>query len=107
MVSLRTLTPGVFARKDSVDAFVRRLVCLDIPARNMALVRALTGLRQQVLSHVRVPVNASCLALPAAGTYLVTLRGFADSTYLDKSDVTDRIINVIKNFDNIKNPEKV
>ncbi len=73
----------------------------------MALARAFAGLRQQVLSHVRIPINPVFITAPAGASCIGALRSFADSTYLDKKEVTDRILNVIKNFDNIKNPEKV
>lgn len=73
----------------------------------MSLVRAFASLRQQLLSHIQIPLNPAHLAAPAVGTWHGGLRRFADSTYLDKGQVTDRILNVIKNFDSIKNPEKV
>lgn len=73
----------------------------------MALARAFAGLRQQVLSHVRIPVNPVFAAAATGAGCIGAIRRFADSTYLDKKEVTERILNVIKNFDNIKNPEKV
>jgi hypothetical protein len=73
----------------------------------MALARAFASFRQKVVSHVRIPVNPALLVAPVAGSCLGALRSFADSTYLDKQEVTDRILFIIKNFDNVKNPEKV
>lgn len=70
----------------------------------MALQGALQSLRSGVLSRISIPVN-SLQAFGGAGS-LTLLRGFAESTYLDKNIVTDRVLNVVKNFDKV-NPSKV
>ncbi len=70
----------------------------------MALQGALQTLRSGVLSRISIPVN-SLQAVGGAGG-LSLLRGFAESTYIDKNVVTDRIINVVKNFDKV-DPAKV
>ena len=71
---------------------------------NMALQGALQSLRSGVLSRISIPVN-SLQAVGGAGG-LTLLRSFAESTYIDKNVVTDRIINVVKNFDKV-DPAKV
>ncbi len=59
---------------------------------------ALLGyLRQSVLATLRVP--AVPLAAPASFQFW---RGFADASYLDKKDVTDRVISVVKNFEKVE-----
>ena len=70
----------------------------------MALQGALQSLRSGVLCRVSVPVN-SLQAVGGAGG-LTLFRGFSDSTYIDKNVVTDRIVNVVKNFDKV-DPAKV
>jgi len=70
----------------------------------MALQGALQSLRSGVLSRISIPVN-SLQAVGGAGG-LTLLRGFAESTYIDKNVVTDRVINVVKNFDKV-DPAKV
>mmetsp|Transcript_43385 Transcript_43385/g.52503 ORF Transcript_43385/g.52503 Transcript_43385/m.52503 type:complete len:126 (-) Transcript_43385:391-768(-) len=57
-------------------------------------------LRSAVLSHVRVPVIAAAQA--------PFMRSFAADagTYLDKKEVTERIVEVIKNFEKV-DPSKV
>ncbi|EFN58407.1 hypothetical protein CHLNCDRAFT_59568 [Chlorella variabilis] len=64
----------------------------------MALLRSL---RQAVLATVRVPANplAQQAAAPAS---LQFWRGFGDASYLDKKDVTDRVLGVVKNFEKVE-----
>lgn len=69
----------------------------------MALQGALHSLRSGVLSRINIPVIGQ--AVGGAGG-LTLLRGFAESTYIDKNVVTDRIVNVVKNFDKV-DPSKV
>ncbi|CAK0754769.1 hypothetical protein CVIRNUC_002323 [Coccomyxa viridis] len=70
----------------------------------MALQGALQSVRSGVLSRISIPVN-NLQAIDRAGA-ITFLRGFAESTYIDKNVVTDRIINVVKNFDKV-DPAKV
>mmetsp|Transcript_115 Transcript_115/g.405 ORF Transcript_115/g.405 Transcript_115/m.405 type:complete len:130 (-) Transcript_115:248-637(-) len=65
-------------------------------------------LRSAVLSHLRVPVSglaASTTQAAGASLSIFGVRGFADAG-LDKAEVTDRIINVVKNFEKV-DPAKV
>ena len=66
----------------------------------MALARGLADLRATILSRLRIPaqVHLQSVGAPVA---LSLCRGFADSTYLDKNEVTERILNVVKNFDKV------
>lgn len=69
---------------------------------------ALSGLRSAVLSKLRVSVGISSRVQQTAGgaACLTLLRGFAEGTYLDKGQVTERILDVVKNFDKVE-PSKV
>lgn len=62
-------------------------------------------LRSAVLRHVRLPVS-SCSVPEAVGGGLAVfgVRGFAEG--LDKAEVTERILNVVKNFEKV-DPAKV
>ncbi|CAL8466740.1 g6276 [Coccomyxa elongata] len=70
----------------------------------MALLGALQCLRSSLLTRVSIPVNR-VQAVGAAST-LSLVRAFSESTYLDKNVVTDRVLNVVKNFDKV-DPSKV
>jgi NADH dehydrogenase (ubiquinone) 1 alpha/beta subcomplex 1 len=69
---------------------------------------ALSQLRSAVLAKLRLPVGiSSCAQQTVGGTACLTLlRGFAEGTYLDKNQVTERILNVVKHFDKVE-PSKV
>lgn len=71
---------------------------LSLSHAAMALLRSL---RQAVLATVRVPANplAQQAAAPAS---LQFWRGFGDASYLDKKDVTDRVLGVVKNFEKVE-----
>lgn len=88
----------------------------------MALAR---GLREAVLRHARFGPVAASLAAPAlcvggasvavaaagpsssSGSLLArAVRAFGASTYLDKDQVTQRVLGVVKNFDKV-DPAKV
>lgn len=62
----------------------------------MALVqRALSQLRGAVLSRMS-------LGAVAAPVSLAVFRGFAaEASYLDKNEVTDRVLNVVKGFEKV------
>jgi len=70
----------------------------------MALLGALQGLRSSLLTRVRIPVNG--VQVVGAASTLQLMRAFSESTYLDKNVVTDRVLNVVKNFDKV-DPSKV
>ena len=70
----------------------------------MALAQAFASIRSGVIRHAGVPIS-SCQAA-AGGLGCILSRSFAEGTYLNKSEVTDRILNVVKHFDKIE-PGKV
>lgn len=66
----------------------------------MALARALTAVRTGVLSHLRVQASLSATQSQAGPASWQCVRGFA-GTYIDKNEVTERIMNVVKNFEKV------
>lgn len=71
----------------------------------MALGRTLAAVRAGVLAHLRLPVlNLQHQAAPASWQLV---RGFAEGTYLNKDDVTERVLSVVKNFDQKVDQSKV
>ncbi|XP_072976762.1 acyl carrier protein 2, mitochondrial-like [Typha angustifolia] len=67
--------------------------------------------RSALLKHIRIPVGspASAPALFSGGKLLLFQRGFSEEvkgTFLDKDEVRDRIITVVKNFHKVE-PAKV
>jgi hypothetical protein len=74
----------------------------------MALVGALSSLRASVLRHISVPAQ-SAAAQQSVGEAcsLIFRRGFAEGTYLDKSQVTDRVLEVTKSFGSKVDASKV
>ncbi|EPS67124.1 acyl carrier protein [Genlisea aurea] len=67
--------------------------------------------RKILLNHLRVTVNPSLqYSRPTArGLSLIISRRFSDEvrgTFLDKSEVTDRVLGVVKNFQKV-DPSKV
>ena len=61
-------------------------------------------LRQAILKHVRIPVQQT--SNPAAAALSSFWRGFAGGGYLDKDEVTERVLNVAKHFEKV-DPAKV
>ena len=59
------------------------------------LQRTFNAVRQGVLAHLRHEANV------AAPISLQSWRGFADASYLDKNEVTDRVLNVVKHFEKV------
>jgi len=57
-------------------------------------------LRRAVLQHVRIPVQQTS-SNPAAAAVSSFWRGFAGGGYLDKTEVTDRVLHVTKHFEKI------
>ena len=66
----------------------------------MALAQALGTVRRGVLSHIRLQANFAATQYQAGPAAWQCVRGFA-GTYLDKSEVTERILNVVKNFEKV------
>ena len=66
----------------------------------MSLARALTSVRTGILSHLRVPASFTATQHQAGPASWQCVRGFA-GTYLDKNEVTERILNVVKNFEKV------
>jgi hypothetical protein len=62
-------------------------------------------LRQAVLKHVRIPLQQTSTN-PAAAALSSFWRGFAGGGYLDKDEVTERVLHVTKHFEKI-DPAKV
>jgi len=67
-----------------------------------AIQKGIAAVRQGVLANLRLTPQYS---LSYAQTYAPIsssfLRFFADASYLDKNDVTERIMNVVKNFEKV------
>eukprot|EP00890_Picochlorum_soloecismus_P000452 jgi/Picsp_1/1407/NSC_04886-R1_acyl carrier protein len=62
---------------------------------------AVCGSARQQMDSIAVDSNASIGSVIAASKQMV--RFFAgDSSYLDKQQVTDRVLNVVKNFDKVE-----
>lgn len=74
----------------------------------MAVSSAVSALKQGLLRHLRVPLQQQTVfgSAAAAGTSLSLWRGFAGGGYLDKDDVTQRVLEVTKHFEKI-DPAKV
>ena len=70
----------------------------------MALAGALHTFRSSLLARISLPVNR--LQAVGAAASLSLVRGFAESQYLDKDVVTERVLQVVKNFDKV-DPSKV
>ena len=66
----------------------------------MALARALIAVRTSVLNHLRIPASVTATQHQAGPASLQCVRGFA-GTYLDKNEVTERILSVVKNFEKV------
>ncbi|KAL4535698.1 hypothetical protein Ndes2526B_g06585 [Nannochloris sp. 'desiccata'] len=66
------------------------------------LQRTFAAVRQGVLNNVRLTPGIGMQSEAMAPVSLQFLRFFAaDASYLDKKDVTDRVINVVKNFEKV------
>jgi NADH dehydrogenase (ubiquinone) 1 alpha/beta subcomplex 1 len=63
--------------------------------------RVFAAVRQGVLGRVRLQPTWAMGAAAASPLSLQFLRGFADASFLDKKDVTDRVLNVVKNFEKV------
>lgn len=73
----------------------------------MALSSAATAVKQGLLRHLRMPLQQACSSSNVgAGLGLSLWRGFAGGGYLDKDEVTQRVLEVTKHFEKI-NPAKV
>jgi NADH dehydrogenase (ubiquinone) 1 alpha/beta subcomplex 1, acyl-carrier protein len=74
---------------------------------------AMAAARRALLTHLRVPVARPAAAAAAAGTVPVAARRLLSSTteetkgsFLDKGEVADRVVSVVKNFQKVE-PAKV
>jgi NADH dehydrogenase (ubiquinone) 1 alpha/beta subcomplex 1, acyl-carrier protein len=70
---------------------------------------AVAALRNSILRHLRVAVAAPSASSPISAGFIVSRCGFSDEvkgSFLDKGEVTDRIITVVKNFQKV-DPSKV
>jgi NADH dehydrogenase (ubiquinone) 1 alpha/beta subcomplex 1 len=74
----------------------------------MAVSSTVAAVKQGLLRHLRVPIQQQSLfgSAVAPGTSLSLWRGFAGGGYLDKDDVTQRVLEVTKHFEKI-DPAKV
>ncbi len=66
----------------------------------MAMARTLTAVRTGVLSHLRIQASLTATQHQSGPAVWQSVRGFA-GTYLDKNEVTERILNVVKNFEKV------
>lgn len=69
----------------------------------------MAAVRSAVLKHLRVRASLSPLQVPAISISRVFGRFFSEEvkgSFLDKSEVTDRVITVVKNFQKVE-PSKV
>ncbi|KAK9868287.1 hypothetical protein WJX84_004213 [Apatococcus fuscideae] len=69
----------------------------------MVLAGVISSVSRGVLSRIRVPVNlqqSGGQVVAAAGSFSIW-RSFAKGTYLDKGDVTERVLNVVKHFEKV------
>ena len=71
---------------------------------DMALAQVFSTIRSGVISNIRLPVGGFQAASGSLST--VFSRSFAEGTYLNKDDVTERVLSVVKNFDKA-DPAKV
>lgn len=70
----------------------------------MALRQAAQSLRAAVLSRVAIsalPQQQTAAPLGLAAWKVLARRGLADASYLDKAEVTDRVLGVVKGFDKV------
>lgn len=69
----------------------------------MSLSAAAQAVRAAVLRHMRLGVQGQAVpgGLGAAAS-LAFVRGFAGGHYLDKGEVTERVLNVTKHFEKIQ-----
>jgi NADH dehydrogenase (ubiquinone) 1 alpha/beta subcomplex 1 len=74
----------------------------------MAVSSAVSAFKQGLLRHLRLPLQQQSLfgSAVAPGTSLSLWRGFAGGGYLDKDEVTSRVLEVTKHFEKI-DPAKV
>eukprot|EP00879_Flechtneria_rotunda_P001182 GHRR01001329.1.p1 GENE.GHRR01001329.1~~GHRR01001329.1.p1 ORF type:complete len:180 (+),score=42.37 GHRR01001329.1:19-558(+) len=81
--------------------------CTSQGASKMAVSSAVAAVKQGLLRHLRMPLQQACSSNsfgPSVGLSL--WRGFAGGGYLDKDEVTQRVLEVTKHFEKI-DPGKV
>ncbi|GMH35889.1 hypothetical protein BSKO_03757 [Bryopsis sp. KO-2023] len=69
----------------------------------MSLMRGLSAARSAILRRFQVGYNEFPLSTPVS---VGIFRGMAEGTFLDKNDVTDRVLSIVKNFEKVE-PGKV
>ncbi len=62
---------------------------------------ALMGLRNAVLSNIRLGLSNHAQQSLGGVSSLTLLRRFAEGTYLPKDQVTEEVLKILKNFDKI------
>ena len=69
----------------------------------MALAASVQALKGGLLRHIRLPLQQAYAPSSSSGSAaaLSLWRGFAGGHYLDKSEVTERVVNVAKHFEKI------
>jgi len=68
----------------------------------MSLSAAANAVRAAVLRHMRLGVQGFQQQQQSIGAPLAFARGFAGGHYLDKGEVTERVLNVTKHFEKIQ-----
>jgi NADH dehydrogenase (ubiquinone) 1 alpha/beta subcomplex 1, acyl-carrier protein len=70
---------------------------------------AMAAVRRALLAHLRVPVvrpAAAALSVPAGWRLLSSTKEETKGSFLDKGEVADRVVSVVKNFQKVE-PAKV
>jgi NADH dehydrogenase (ubiquinone) 1 alpha/beta subcomplex 1, acyl-carrier protein len=71
---------------------------------------AMAAVRRALLAHLRVPVArpaaAAAVSVPGARRLLSSTTEEAKASFLDKGEVADRVVSVVKNFQKVE-PAKV
>jgi NADH dehydrogenase (ubiquinone) 1 alpha/beta subcomplex 1, acyl-carrier protein len=71
---------------------------------------AMAAVRRALLAHLRVPVArpapAAAVSVPAARRLLSSTTEEVKASFLDKGEVADRVVSVVKNFQKVE-PAKV
>ncbi|KAF3336774.1 acyl carrier protein 2 [Carex littledalei] len=70
---------------------------------------AVAAVRNALLRHLKVAVQAPSASSSMSAGFIVSRRGFSDEvkgSFLDKGEVADRVVTVVKNFQKVE-PNKV
>ena len=96
--------PILHARCITRSACCARRPLLTLAAASLprTTIMALSSVRTAVLRHIRIPVQQSLTSSSSHAALSLSLwRGFAGGGYLDKTDVTQRVLDVTKHFEKI------